>query len=122
MLPQTTTINKNICSRETSSFRTYSHSCEVVPFLDRNNPLSYENYGRYIYLSKSLDFINIDWCCQPTYQLANYQLTNLPTCQLPTCQLANLPTILPTLSHHHHMILCRYITLSSSKIRIRPKK
>src|SRR5947207_6572097 len=95
MLPQTTTINKNICSRETSSFRTYSHSCEVVPFLDRNNPLSYENYGCYIYLSKSLDFINIDWCCQPTYQLANYQLattnlptTNLPTTNLPTCQLS----------------------------------
>src|SRR5436190_23542926 len=86
----------------------FATKCEVVPFLDRNNPLSYENYGRYIYLSKSLDFINIGWCCQPTYQLANYQLanyqlanyqlanyqltnyqlTNLPTTNLPTCQLS----------------------------------
>ena len=110
----TWSFNKAI--KKTAMWDEFHECCEVVPFLDRNNPLSYENYGRYIYLSKSLDFINIDWCCQPTYQLANYQLANY---QLANYQLANLPTILPTLSHHHHMILCRYITTNASSMGFR---
>ena len=46
----------------------------------------------YIYFSGSSGFACVGWRCQPTCQ---------PTCQL-FCQLLH--------SHHHHMILCRYIT------------